>query len=697
MSDAAGARLRQLAIFVCCCAVCAPIIAGVVGLRRDGWVPDLDNAAITARVGQILDGHPQLVGMPSTLQGEVIGPSLITHHPGPLLFWLLAPLYGLTGRSPASIALGAGLISASAAITVVVLLFRRGGAVAALIGALAVLILERAMTTDVLVSVFNPYFSIVPLVAAVVCVGSIASRDSVAWIPFVFFSSLVAQSHLSGVLPMAALWIVAVAVQIAIHRHATARTSSRTFRSTTSPREPLIAPVSSRFAACIAALACVFWAPVAIDQLFGSHNLTNLMTATGNRPQGGGLRYGFGFVASAIGLPARFMMGDHRGTVLALGPKWWISLLVGMAMLALGMFGWIRGRRSEAVGLGASLLMLVVCGAQASRIPVDSMSAQPWIFTTWHVNYWVLSLGCASWLFAVLVIVGLVAPRWVSPANTSDTRRGAASRVRVEGGVKHPAVYSAVVALLIVGVIGAAALPQRSRGAMGTKRLSAVIETLTASTRETTQGGHWLAQSNVYDASIFGGVMAQLMASGTHLVVPNDTVYYWGEPTRCTTSASLDGVLLFRREPDGDPTDLPAGARLIARTSGPSEYSDRLQAALQHLESVLQANHGVTYDPQAAAQFVSRIPHADASTRDSLMPPFRTIMSPAGTVDGWAVVGLLELADAGIIENPDVRSAALQIDEAGFGAITEVGDAARVSVYAAPASAAVGCGDDSPN
>ena len=673
-------RIRALVIVMCSCtAVLMPIAHGALGLIRDGWLPDLDNAAIAARVGQILDGHVELVGMPSTLQGEVIGPKLVTHHPGPLLFWLLTPLYGLSGRSAAAIIVSAGFITASAALTIVVLGYRRHATRGIVVSAVAVALLERSMTTDLLVSVFNPYVSILPLVAATVCIGSIAAGDRLAWLPFVFFSTFVAQSHLSGVLPGAALFALAIVVQIWVARSGRPANRVATVDVAVEPTARGHARWNrSRFGIGIAAFTAALWMPVLIDQLFGSHNLTNLLRATSQRPESGGMRFGFGFVASALGLPARFMMGDHRGTALAVGPSLWIASMIAASMVGLAVLGWRLGLRSEAIAVGGSLLPLIVCGMQASRVPTDAFTPAPWIFTTWHVNYWVLSLGCASWLTTALLATSLIRQRLA----------GTALPV-----FRSPLASIASGALVVIMLGLAAAAPGRSINAAGTERLSSVIRDMSTSTLRTTGGGRWLAQVNVYSASVFGGVMADLMASDAKILLPDDTVYYWGEPTRCDRRQPLDGVLLFRREPDGPATDLPPGARLVARTRGPAVPSRRLAAAIDHLESVLEDKGGVTYDPSRAERFVSRVPRSlAAGRRNELLPPFTTVRSESGQFDGWSIVGILELADAGIIVDRDVRDAARQVDQAGFGSLTDVGRAATFSVYAAPASTAVGCG-----
>ncbi|MCU1454752.1 MAG: hypothetical protein JWN46_2898, partial [Acidimicrobiales bacterium] len=211
-------RARRVLSAVPAVLVALPVVAGAVGLARARWLPDLDDSAITYRVQRVLALHPPLVGMPSTLQGDVIGPRLTTNHPGPLLFWLLAPLYRLSGRAGIGIAAGVALLNVLAVVGAVVFAHRRRGPGLAAVVGIALLLMERSLSTDLLASPFNPYVSILPLFLLVILTWSVAAGDRAAYVPFVLAAGLVAQSHLSGVVPAAVLFVLGTVGAFVRHR-----------------------------------------------------------------------------------------------------------------------------------------------------------------------------------------------------------------------------------------------------------------------------------------------------------------------------------------------------------------------------------------------------------------------------------------------------------------------------------------------
>ena len=76
-----------------------PLIVATMALRRPHWYPVLDLAMTEMRLRDVGTRHTPLIGLPGR-----IGPSLAEQgsHPGPLSFYLLAPLYRLFGSSASS-------------------------------------------------------------------------------------------------------------------------------------------------------------------------------------------------------------------------------------------------------------------------------------------------------------------------------------------------------------------------------------------------------------------------------------------------------------------------------------------------------------------------------------------------------------------------------------------------------------------
>ncbi|HEY4376569.1 MAG TPA: hypothetical protein VGM93_05400, partial [Acidimicrobiales bacterium] len=529
----------RLATAVTAVIVAVPMVAGAIGRARERWVPDLDDAAITHRVQRVLQLHPTLVGMPSTLQGDVIGPSLTTNHPGPLLFWLLAPAYALTGQAGIGIAIGAAIVNLVAAVTAVVFAHRRRGPALAAVVGIGLLLLERSLSTDLLASPFNPYLSIIPLLCLVVLTWSVAAGDRAGYVPFVLAASLVAQAHLSGVIPAAALFVVGAAGALVAEG------------VVPEPHRPLLRrparPRRGRHLGAAGAVLGLVWLPVLVDEAFGSHNLSHLWSATHGRGAPVGWSFAATAVGRALGLPAAFAMGQHRGTAYAIALPT-ASVVLALVVIAAAL-AWAAHRRwwGELGFVGAALVALLCCAVQTSRLPASTIDPSPFAFTVWHVRYWMLPLGAAAWSGVA----------WIGARSVAMVAR---PRLRAVSAW----VAVAPVACLLVAVV----LPARPAvWRAGERQQSAIVRHLAdQAAHHLRHDRTYLAQVTVYDASTFGGVMAELWSRGFHLVVPQDTAYYWGPGSRCR-AAAVDGVLQFR---SGAAVTNPVGrgSQQIARTQG---------------------------------------------------------------------------------------------------------------------------------
>ena len=92
-------------------ALVLPLLVWAVVLLAGGWGPHGDTAVEAVRAHDVLGAHTPLLGMPSTSGATVVG--VHAHHPGPLQFQLLAPLYALSGFAPWALVVGSLLILAA--------------------------------------------------------------------------------------------------------------------------------------------------------------------------------------------------------------------------------------------------------------------------------------------------------------------------------------------------------------------------------------------------------------------------------------------------------------------------------------------------------------------------------------------------------------------------------------------------------
>jgi hypothetical protein len=105
------------------------------------------------------------------------------HHPGPALFYLLAPFVRVLEPTGPGLYLGATMINAVALVAAVVVIWRRVGALAALWAAAAIDVFCLCLGVGTLREPWNPYLVVAPMVLFVVlwAAGWTGSSDSALW------------------------------------------------------------------------------------------------------------------------------------------------------------------------------------------------------------------------------------------------------------------------------------------------------------------------------------------------------------------------------------------------------------------------------------------------------------------------------------------------------------------------------------
>lgn len=228
--------------------VALPFLVAAVVLAGQRYAPVLDLAMTEVRVRDVLGRHTPLIGLPGRIgtfpdQGS---------HPGPLSFYLLAPVYWLTGRSGAGLLIGATLLNAVAALTTVWVAGRHGGRRLRRGVAGLVVVLTAWFGMAVLTQPWNPYLPLMPFLLALVCTWAVLDGDHVMLLPLTAAASLCAQTHV----PYLSLGVVLVGIGL-VSAGRRAVVEHRT-QSTERPwRRSIVAAV---------VLGAVLWLPVFVDQ-----------------------------------------------------------------------------------------------------------------------------------------------------------------------------------------------------------------------------------------------------------------------------------------------------------------------------------------------------------------------------------------------------------------------------------------------
>jgi hypothetical protein len=138
-------------------------------------------------------------------------------HPGPAQFYLMAPVYRLTGSSSVGTFVAALVINAVAVVGMVVVAWRRGGVPLMLITLLAASLLMRTLGADFLRDPWNCYVTVLPFGFAVFLAWALTCGDTWALPVAVGVTSYVAQAHVGYVvlaLPVLAFGAVWLAVRV---------------------------------------------------------------------------------------------------------------------------------------------------------------------------------------------------------------------------------------------------------------------------------------------------------------------------------------------------------------------------------------------------------------------------------------------------------------------------------------------------
>lgn len=189
-------------------AILAPLAVAVIAQRNAHWHPVFDLAMTELRVRDVGGRHTPLIG----LQGR-IGPT--GSHPGPLSFYLLAPVYRLLGSSSFALQAASGVFHGVAAITTLLIARRRRDGRIIIGIALILLLLMQGYGLGPLTEPWNPHLPVLWFVAFLVAAWAVVDGDLPMLVPAVVAASICAQTHvpylavtvgIGGAVTLVSLW-----------------------------------------------------------------------------------------------------------------------------------------------------------------------------------------------------------------------------------------------------------------------------------------------------------------------------------------------------------------------------------------------------------------------------------------------------------------------------------------------------------
>jgi hypothetical protein len=179
-----------------------PFVVALVSSVGRAWVPAGDWAMIELATGDVGTTLTPLLGPYSRFGWN---------HPGPLLFWLLAGPYRVTGMAPWSLLATAAAINAVAAGAMVAFAWRNGRLVLAALVSLVTVAVTASSAGTMAADPWNPWITVMPFALLVVLAWAAWEGDRAALWWAVVVASFLAQSHV-GYLPVAVVLLALGAV-----------------------------------------------------------------------------------------------------------------------------------------------------------------------------------------------------------------------------------------------------------------------------------------------------------------------------------------------------------------------------------------------------------------------------------------------------------------------------------------------------
>ncbi len=200
------ARRRSWVVVVASLLVMPLVVLGVWLYGNDRWAPIFDLAMTEVRVRDVGTVHTPLVGLPGRA-GRIETPG---SHPGPLSFYLLAPVYRMLGGSYWALRVSTAAFQAAAIVCALLIAHRRAGAPAVIAAGVMIALLELGYGLLVLTEPWNPHLPVLWFVVFLLAVWSVACDDPWMLPVAAASASLCAQTHLPYVPVCGGLGVVAL-------------------------------------------------------------------------------------------------------------------------------------------------------------------------------------------------------------------------------------------------------------------------------------------------------------------------------------------------------------------------------------------------------------------------------------------------------------------------------------------------------
>lgn len=365
-------KLAAAAVFVL---LAAPFAAAVVRASLDGWTPLGDQAFLSLRVHDVLEGEWPLVGQPSTAGMYSDAGEVPARHPGPIQYYAFAPVVAAVGFDLGMI-VGPALVNFCAVAFSAWVVFRRAGPAVGLVASATLGLIAFAQGSVVLTDSLSSNAGGIPLLALVVSGWAVLGGDFRLLPAAASAFSWVAQQHLAiaGVATSMAVLVAGTVIWSVVG--AVRRGDRDTLASLL------------RWTGLAVAVSAVLWAPVVVDQFWGEHNVGNFIRyAQDSDRETVGWMSAFHQVLRAFELPPALLTTGRTGGSFWTAPSGFefaSACFVAAAFAAVGVHSWPTGRRDRSALVLTTFVLLAFALYSGRNVPhsheANRINFYRWVF-----------------------------------------------------------------------------------------------------------------------------------------------------------------------------------------------------------------------------------------------------------------------------------------------------------------------------
>ena len=302
-------------------------------------------------------------------------------HPGPLLFWLVAPFTWVFG--PMGALIGVGVANAAALVGSLVVARRRGGREATILVAVVLLALCAGLGNDLLIDVWNPWVAVLPFFTYMLMAWSIADLDLRVLPYMVVVGTFAVQAHVG---------YAALVVGIGACAGLLAWWSATTRASATGPvgAQPRVTGVR-RTVLISVAVGVGLWLPPIIQQITGDHGNLGELVAYALDPVEpfAGWPTAWGIMGTELGFPGAWLAGGDDGFF---GTATSSAVPALMLVLLTAVLGWAATRRG--VPSAGRLATLAILATGLGVVSTARITGPIWNY----VMRWWWVIAAVMWL-----------------------------------------------------------------------------------------------------------------------------------------------------------------------------------------------------------------------------------------------------------------------------------------------------------